>query len=147
MLPTTDFRGYSLGNIDGHSSASILRMTSPRAKAGFVIGKVWCLPFSGHSCTPIQEAFSTMVMDKIVALEGVNRDCGFSEIIPASWVETITTVLPGTGTVYHGPALMMDLAEGVSVKSTERLPGQVRCHIFAFSHFCLFQKPVRKFMV
>lgn len=58
---------------------------------------MWCLPFSGHACTPIGEAFATMVMDKIVALEGVNRDCGFSEIIPASWVETVTTILPGTG--------------------------------------------------
>eukprot|EP00873_Tetraselmis_striata_P005754 jgi/Tetstr1/426018/TSEL_016365.t1 len=130
LLPTTDFRGYSTGIIDGHSSASILRMSSSRAKQGYAIGKVWCLPFSGHACTPIGEAFATMVMDKIVALEGVNRDCGFSEIIPASWVETVTTILPGTGIVYHGPALMMDVADGVSFKSTERLPGEVQVEMY-----------------
>lgn len=40
-----------------------------------------------------------MVMDKILAVDRVSTYCGFDEIVPRSWIETITTIIPGLGEV------------------------------------------------
>eukprot|EP00192_Tetraselmis_astigmatica_P012956 CAMPEP_0117647738 /NCGR_PEP_ID=MMETSP0804-20121206/4_1 /TAXON_ID=1074897 /ORGANISM="Tetraselmis astigmatica, Strain CCMP880" /LENGTH=410 /DNA_ID=CAMNT_0005453239 /DNA_START=470 /DNA_END=1702 /DNA_ORIENTATION=+ len=101
-------------------------MTSPQAKVGYAIGKIWCLPFLGHSCNEVEKEYARMTMDKILAVDKVSVACGFVEIVPRSWIETVTTIIPGLGYVYHGEVLMMEVAEGASVKAIDKLPAAVQ---------------------
>uniref|UniRef100_A0A061QN44 PI3K/PI4K catalytic domain-containing protein n=1 Tax=Tetraselmis sp. GSL018 TaxID=582737 RepID=A0A061QN44_9CHLO len=128
------FKGHKLKPLDGRSRSFVYRASSERAANGLAIAKTFCLPFSKtlhwrgkpdvEKLEPCDEEFkvnlSTSFYPKIVTAAKIVRDCGFSDVVPNSWIEFITAAVPGTGYVVESDMIMQDAVEGVSLNAVHR---------------------------
>jgi len=123
------FKGTAVDPQEGRSRSIVYRVSSERAAHGVAIGKVQCIPFGRmirdrevfEPCDAAYEAFLREKQYPTVTAGGrIAHECGLGGVAPASWVENITGLMPGTGYVIQREMLMQDIVKGVSLSSVHR---------------------------
>ncbi|KAG2485806.1 hypothetical protein HYH03_015517 [Edaphochlamys debaryana] len=89
--------------------------------SGMAVVKMPCLPLPKHRGArmpgPCGPSAIVYVMQHLMALDKLSRECGFTDIIPRIWLAPVRGVVPGVGYPIDWWGLWMEYVEGISMEN------------------------------
>ncbi len=98
-MPTgTEMLGSYFVNEQGASPAWLFRMRDKRARSGWSVVKVWCIPLMKAKQRGLAKCAPKNIIRQIkllTAQQKVTAECGLQDIVPKLWMEGVDGVVPG----------------------------------------------------
>ena len=98
-MPTgTEMMSSYYVNEQGASPAWLFRVKDPRARSGWSVVKVWCIPLMKPKQRGLAKCAPNNIIRQIkllLAQQKITAECGLQDIVPKLWMEHVDGVLPG----------------------------------------------------